>query len=207
MMKVTAIEQNGNYKYKIFLDEVYAFWLSWKEIKYFKIKEGSTISEEQFQKIMKEVVLEKCKRKALSYLNLSDQTEYELRQKLKRQLYVEEIVEQAIAYLYCCHYLDDERYIQYFIERNKNIHSKRWIEQKLQIKGIRKEQLLEYWGEDYTEENAIEKAVHRKLKGRKIADRAEREKVLGYLFRQGYSVSSAMRVIRNYEEKMLNTQL
>lgn len=204
-MRVTAIEQNGKYKYKVFLDEAYVFWLSWKELNFLKLKEGTDVSEEQFQKIMKEVILEKCKRKAISYLNLSDQTEYELRQKLKRQLYIEEIVEKTIAYLYCCHYLDDKRVIRYFIERNKNIHSKRWIEQKLQVKGIKREQLSEFWGEEYSEENAIERSINRKLKGRKIADCAERQKVLGYLFRQGYSISSSMHAIKNYEEKRLNT--
>ncbi len=204
-MKVTAIEQSDKYKYKVFLDEVYVFWLSWKELNFWKLKEGIDITREQFQKIMKETVLEKCKRKAISYLNLSDRTEYELRQKLKQQLYVEEIVDQTIAYLYGCHYLNDDRYIRYFIERNKSIHSKRWMEQKLQIKGIKREQLSMYWGDDYSEEDAIQKAVNRKLKGRSIADRAEKEKVLGYLFRQGYSVSSSMQAIKNYEEKMLNT--
>lgn len=204
-MRVTTIEQCGKYKYKVFLDEVYVFWLSWRELNFWKLREGIDISKEQFQKIMKESILEKCKRKAISYLNLSDRTECELRQKLKQQLYVEEIVDQTIAYLYHCHYLDDDRFIRYFIERNKNIHSKRWMEQKLQTKGIKREQLSEYWEDNYSEEDAIQRAVNRKLKGRKIKDRAEKEKVLGYLFRQGYSVSNSMRAIKNYEEKMLNT--
>jgi len=37
-MRVTAIERCGKYKYKVFLDEVYAFWLSWKELKFLETK-------------------------------------------------------------------------------------------------------------------------------------------------------------------------
>lgn len=194
-MVVTNIEKDGKYKNKVFLDETYAFWLSKKELFFWKIKLGRELTMEQYQKIRKESILPKCKRKAISYLQLSDRTESELRSKLKLQLYTEDIIEQTIDYLLAYAYLDDSRVISRYIEQHKKRHSKRWIEQHLLQKGIRKEQIAEYWGEDYSEDEAIKKALYKKTKGNEITDYRERQKVVAYLGRQGFPMVQILKVM------------
>ena len=194
-MLVTNVEKDGKYKYKVFLDELYAFWLSKKELYFLKIKLGTELTAEQYKKIRKEIILPKCKRKAISYLQLCDRTENELRGKLKLQLYAEDIIDQTIEYLRLYGYLDDSRVIVRYIEQHRKRHSKRWIEQHLLQKGIHREQLLEYWGEDYSEDEAIKKAIYKKTKGNRFVDYTERQKVVAYLGRQGFRMDQILKVM------------
>lgn len=194
-MLVTNIELDGKYKYKVFLDEAYAFWLSKKELYFLKIKLGTELTTEQYQKIRKEIILPKCKRKAISYLQLCDRTESELRSKLKLQLYGEDIIDHTMDYLRLYGYVDDSRVIVRYIEQHRRRHSKRWIEQHLLQKGIHKEQIAECWGEDYSEDEAIKKALNKKTKGKQIADYTERQKVVAYLGRQGFRMDQILKVI------------
>ena len=118
-MVVTGIEKVGKYKYKVFIDMEYAFFMSWKELYHWNIKENEMLNEVQYQNIMKEVILKKCKRKALTLLKDKSRTEYELRQKLYTNLYTQEIINQTVDYIHSFHYLDDERYVENFIDSNK----------------------------------------------------------------------------------------
>jgi regulatory protein len=198
-VQVTAIEKNGKYKYKVFIDGEYAFWLSWKELYFWKIELNGEISEEQLQKIKKESILEKCKRKAVSYLKFCNQTEQELRTKLKRQLYNEDIIEKTIAYLYDMHYIDDYRYAENFVDVNKKKHSRKWIELRLQQKGIKKDLSDDFFDEEYSEDAPIKKAIEKKLKGASIQTREQREKILASLYRQGFSIYNIKKVLKEYE--------
>ena len=195
-MLVTNIEKDGKYKNKVYLDENYAFWLSKKELFFWKIKLGIEMTTEQYQKIKKESILPKCKRKAISYLQLCDRTESELRSKLKMQFYTEDIIDQTIDYLQLYAYLDDSRVVTRYIEQHRKHHSKRWIEQHLLQKGIRKEQMAEYWGEDYSEDEAIQRALFKKTKGKQVTDYRERQKVVAYLGRQGFRMDQIMKVLK-----------
>lgn len=199
-MQVTAIEKNGKYKYKVFVEGEYVFWLSWKELYFWKIQLNSEITGDTLKKIKKESILQKCKRKAITYLKYANQTEYDLRTKLKRQLYTEDIINQTIAYLYDMHYIDDYRYVENYVEINKKKHSRKWIEIKLHQKGISKELLSEFFDAEYSEEDAIRKAIEKRVKGGTISSREQKAKVLSALYRQGFSFSETSKILQEYEE-------
>lgn len=198
LLVVTAIEKFGKYKYKVFVDYEFAFWAYWKDLQYWNIKENQNISVDTYEQFLNEVVLEKAKRKAISLLKYMNRTEQELRQKLKLQLYPLEVIDETIAYVESYHYLDDDWYIENFIACNQKTHSQRWIEMKLTQKGIEKEKIQEYFMEGYSEEDALRKAIKKKVKGKKIGDEKERQKILAYLFRQGFSVKNARQVLNEY---------
>lgn len=198
-MKITKIEQAGKYKYKVFIDNNYVFWLSRRELFHWKLKEELEITQEYYAQILTESILEKCKRKAISYLEYSGRTEHEMRQKLQQQLYVEPIVEQTIQYLYQYHYLDDSRYIENFIQKNQEKHSRRWMEQKLKQKGIKKEQMEFYLKDEEVELEALRKSIEKKCKGNLPRESKEREKLLAYLCRQGFSISHSLKVMKEYD--------
>lgn len=197
-MCVTEIKKVGKYKYQVFLDGEFAFWLSFRELRFWKIAEGGELSEACYAKIMKETVLEKCKRKAIEYLKYADRTEAELRDRLSRQFYVESVIDDTITYLRYYGYLDDTRCIRNFIEKNKNNHSKRWIESKLKQKGVTRDQCDSLWGEEYSEEEPARKLLEKKLKGKIITEKKEKDKALGYLYRQGFSSAVVWKVWNAY---------
>ena len=200
-MQVTAIEKFGKYKYKIFLDYEFAFWVYWKDLQCWNISVNKEISMDIYEQILNEVVLEKAKRKAISLLKYMNRTEQELRLKLKLQLFPLEVIDKTITYVYSYHYLDDDRYIESFIASNKALHSKHWIEMRLLKKGIEKGKIQAFFVDEYSEEEALRKAIQKKLKGKNLENRAEKQKILAYLFRQGYSMRNAKEIISEYEKK------
>lgn len=199
-MEVTEIEKFGKYKYKVFLDGEFAFWLYWKELQCFGLKEHVCISKDTYEKILNEVILQKAKNKAIALLQYMNRTEQELRQKLKMYLYPSDVIEQVIAYLYDYNYLDDERYVECFIRCNKNNHSRRWMERKLVQKGIALNGIQQYFEDDYSEENVLRKALEKKMRGKRIDSQKEKEKVMAYLFRQGFSINGVRQVLKEYME-------
>lgn len=198
-MVVTLIEKQGRYKYKVFLDYNYVFWLTWKELYFWKVKVDEEISGEQYNKIIKESIIPKAKRKAISYLERSDRTEQEVRDKLKRELYQEEIIENVIKYLYICHYLNDDWVVENFIRANQSSHSRRWMEMKLVQKGIDKERLHVFFEEGYSEKDAIQKEIKKKLKGRERITWEEKNKIMAYLYRKGYSGYETRKLMEQIE--------
>ena len=200
MMIVTRIEKKGKYKYYVYLDYEFAFWMTWKEIWLWKIEENKEISFELFRDIMKNTVLERAKRKAINYLKTMNRTEMELRNKLKKELFPEEIIEQVIAYLYQYHYIDDDYYIENFIEYKKRGHSRRWMEERLRLKGISREKINKFFQADYSEEEALRKAMEKKLRGKRIVTREEKQKIIAYVYRQGFSISHAQEILKEYKK-------
>lgn len=198
-MVVTLIEKQGRYKYKVFLDYTYVFWLTWKELYFWGVKENKEISNEQYNKILKEAIIPKAKRKAISYLEKSSRTEKEIRDKLKRELYEQEIIENVIRYLDGYHYLNDDWVAENFVRANQFKHSRKWMEMKLAQKGIDKERVHVFFEDEYSEKFAIEKEIQKKLKGRKQITWEEKNKIMASLYRKGYSISDTRKVMEQIE--------
>lgn len=198
-MIVTLIEKQGKYKYKVYVDYDYVFWLTWKELYFWKVKENAEISEEQYKKIVKESILPKAKRKAISYLEKSNRTEQEIREKLKRELYQEDVIESAIKFLHNCHYINDDWVAENFVRANQANHSRRWMEMKLAQKGIDKERLHIFFEEEYSEEVAIQKEIKKKLKGKEQITWEEKNKIMAYLYRKGYSIHETRKAMEQIE--------
>lgn len=206
-MIVTLIEKQGKYKYKVFLDYDYVFWLTWKELYFWNIKENEEISDEYYIKIIKESIIPKAKRKAISYLEKSSRTEQEIRDKLRRELYQEDIIENVIKYLYSYHYLNDDWVAENFVRSNQFRHSRKWLEMKLSQKGIDKDRLHIFFEEEYSEKFAIQKEIEKKLKGRKQINWDEKNKIMAYLYRKGYNIHESRKVIEQIEIEHNNSNL
>ena len=70
------------------------------------------ISEELYERILKEVLLKRAQARSLYILKSMDKTEAQMRQKLKEGTYPEKVIEEVIGWLYGFHYLDDRRYAE-----------------------------------------------------------------------------------------------
>ncbi len=92
-MIVTKIESVTKTRFKVYVDEQFAFVLYKGELSRYRIVAEKEIEEEIFQKLKKEVVLKRAKLRALHLLNDMDRTEAQLRTKLKQGLYTEDIEE------------------------------------------------------------------------------------------------------------------
>ena len=188
-MIITNIEAATNAKYKVYIDGEYAFILYKKELSRYHIAAGQELEEGVWQKIRTEVIGKRAKLRALHLLNDMGRTEAQLRQKLERDGYTTDVVEEAVSYVKSFGYINDENYARIYIDNRKNRKSRKEIFANLLQKGIDREVVERVFEECYEGEDA-RKAIAQILKKKhydpETADRKETQKILGYLSRKGF---------------------
>lgn len=198
-MYVTKIEPVTKAKYKVFLEEQFAFVLYKGELSRYKIQEGSELSQDTVKEIKKEILEKRAKLRAMHLLERMDRTEAELRNKLKRDLYPEDIVEIAMQYVISFGYIGDRAYAKRFVESRQHSKSKLEIKMSLLQKGISKEiisEVLEEYYDDEDESAAIQKLLEKKRFSPATATEEEKKKIYGYLLRKGFSYEDIRQVIQ-----------
>lgn len=201
MMIITNIEAVTKAKSRVYIDEQLAFVLYKGELSRYKIKKDEEISEEAYREIIDEVLTKRAKIRCIYLLKSMDRTEYQLRTKLKQGGYPEEAVNTAIEYVKNLHYIDDNRYAQYYIDGRTGSKSKQQITQDLLRRGISKELIQSIYEqkepEDETEQ--IRKWVEKKRVDLETADPKEINRLYGFLMRKGFQASDISKVIRGRE--------
>ena len=189
-MIVTEIEMLTKTRYKIYIDEEFAFVLYKGELSKYQIRKDKEITEETIVKIKQEVLTKRAKIRAMHLLNAMPRTEYQLREKLAQSGYPEEVVETAVAYVKAFGYVNDEAYIRNFVISKQASKSKREIRMLLAQKGIKGEQIdfvLEELYQEETEADTIIRLMEKKHWKPDEMDEKQRQKMLGYLMRKGFS--------------------
>ena len=200
-MQVTCVEHLQKGKRKIYLDTGLSFILYRNELRTLGIREGDVLSKEIYQHIMKEVIGKRAKKRALYLLEKMDRTESQLREKLSSNEYPKECMEDAIAYVYKFHYLDDARYAKNFVRYSQDKLSRQQIKQKLMGKGVKSEDIEraleeEYFGDETTQIRKLLEKKHYKGPGRETA---EFRKTYQYILRRGFKSSDILREMNSME--------
>lgn len=199
-MIVTKIEAVTKTKYKIDIDEEFAFVLYKGELSQYRISEQKEITEELYQKIKKEVILKRAKLRAMHLLTDMARTEAGLRQKLRQNLYPEDIVEEALTYVKSFGYLDDYRYAENFIISKRESRSRKEIYAKLCEKGVPRD-LIDLAFENCYEDGdreAIRQLIRKKNIDIEHATEQEINKLYGYLARKGFRYEDIRHVTQKY---------
>ena len=160
MMRITRIEPVTKTKYRVSVDEQFAFVVYKGELSRFHLKEECELTEDTYAKI-KEVLLKRAKLRAMHLLNDMARTESQLRDKLKLGGYPSEITEAAITYVKSFGYINDDAYIRNFIDSRKDKKSRREIYALLRQKGVdmnRAEEIMEEMYEEHSDQEAIREA-------------------------------------------------
>ena len=189
-MRQVGIEPVTKTKFRIYLDGQFAFVLYKSELSSCHLKDGEAVTEDQIETILSEIVLKRAKRKAMSLLQSMDRTESELRDRLLRQDFPEETVDQAVRYVKSFGYVDDRRYAESFILSRKGRKSRREIYAELSGKKIDGEIVDEMMERCYEESDSGEARRHLLRKKHYDPSRAsveEKQKLYAYLARKGFS--------------------
>lgn len=199
-MVVTKTEMVASAKYKVEVDGEFAFVLYKKELDRFGIRENEELSEEIYHTIKKEVVLKRAKLRALHLLSDMDRTRAGLREKLRKNMYPEDIVDAVIAYVDSFGYLNDDRYAENFVLSHKAQKSRKELFALLNAKGISSEQaeraMESCYGED-EEKEAICRILQKKKIDTQTGSEQEMQKIYGYLARKGFRYETIRQVIQN----------
>ncbi len=143
-------------------------------------------------------VLKRAKLRAMHLLNTMGRTEYQLRQKLVHDLYPEDVIEQAIAYVKSFGYINDKEYARSYIDSRKDKKSRKELYMQLSQKGVDKELLEEVFDEYYDSvdsQTAIRKLLDKKKYDPEQSSPKDTQKILGYLMRKGFSYEDIRQVI------------
>lgn len=198
-MIVTKIEPVTKVKFKVYVEEQFAFVLYKGELSRFHLQEGGSLSEELYTKIKTEIVLKRAKMRAMHLLNDMDRTEGQLRQKLRQNGYPEDIVGQALDYVKSFGYINDENYIRRFVESRMDKKSRKEIYALLCQKGLKGSDVDSIMEEAYaghTEEDAIRDIIRKKRWNLEAADEKEKQKIYAFLMRKGFRYEDIRQVIQ-----------
>lgn len=197
-MLITAIETGRNNRYRIFGEDKFLFALYGKELKRYRIEEGTDIADAMVLSIIHEVIYKRAKERALFLLERRPLTTAMLKTKLKESDYPLEVIEQVVSFLEDYHYLDDEDYIRMYINTYSGRKSKRQLLYDLQQKGIARPRLDAYFEEnDYSEQSGFEYQFQRYIRKRDVRDRGERQRIFHYFYSKGFSVSMIESALKN----------
>ena len=199
MMTVTKIEPLSKTRYKVYLDGQFAFTLYKGELSRYHIAEESVIEDDIYDSL-RLIVIKRAKLRAMHLLSDMGRTESQLRIKLKQGGYAEDAVEAAIQYVKSFGYINDMEYARSFIDSRKDRKSKKELYATLLQKGVPAEIVEQVFEEaDYGEKDsrqAIEALMRKRSYNPETADVKEKQKMMGYLMRKGFSYQDVRNVLQ-----------
>lgn len=197
-MEVLSLVKLTKGRAKICLAGGTDFVLYKKEYESYGIEEGADLSEADYNQIVTDILIPRCKKRALHLLEKQDRSEKNLRDKLKEGGYSQEIVDIAIDYINEYGYLDDARMAASHIRFYQDSRSKLRLKQDLIGKGISADVIDRVMEEEYTsdESDLIEKLLLKKNYDKDNATYEERAKMYRFLAGRGFSSDSINRVLK-----------
>lgn len=201
-MKVTQIVELSKTRSKVYIEQEFAFVLYKGELRLYHVREGEELSEEDYNRILAEVLPKRAKLRAMNLLMKREYTKEELRRKLKQGYYPEQIIEEALDYVESYRYIDDLRYAVSYITYHEKDKSCRQIDQHLMQKGISKDTQEKAWqeweekGGRQDEQAMIEKLLQKRHYEQETADTKERQRTYAFLLRKGFSGEAVRKAMR-----------
>lgn len=198
-MIVTEVKpvRNSKKKVEVCLDNGTGFTLYKREAYRNKLEEGYDLSEEEYERILKEIFVPRAKSRAMHLLLAQDRSEHELRTKLKANGYPPEAIDIAIEYVAKFKYLDDERMARNFVRIHQKSKSSLVLKRDLSKKGISPD-LIEVALEEEnstSSEELIENWLKKRRYDRETADEKEKAKQYRFLLNKGFSSSDIMKYL------------
>lgn len=200
-MTITKIEKQANNqkRYSIYIDEKFAFGVSEEDLIYFKLKENSDITEQRYNYIMEYVIYTKAKDKAYKFLGYKARSEKEVRDKLIKENYPQEIINRIIELFKHYNYINDENYTKTYINNRIKFkpRAKRMLKYELVQKGIDNDTIENIIDSSNIDETDIAiSLLQKKLKNKKDIEQKEKQKIYNYMLRRGFDYETINRAFK-----------
>lgn len=201
-MIVTAIEEFGKARRKIYLDGQLAFVLYKGELSACHVRESEELAEEDYNRIMEDILWKRIRERCLYLLKSMDRTEYQVRTKLRQGFYPEELIDRAVGWLEKLHYLDDVRYTENYLRSHGTKKSRLQLQQDLTRRGVDTTTIKDGLAQmdDVDEEALIRRWIEKKKVDPENCSPKERQRLYGFLLRKGFSHAQIGKVMRGLKE-------
>ncbi len=198
-MIITRLErERNNSKIRIYIDDIYAFSLYPKEITKNAIEENVEIEQDVVRKLT-EIVFKRARAYAYNLLSRREYTAAELFNKIQKSGITINLAEIIVGELEKRGYVNDERFVQRYIENMAGKKSINTIKYVLKNKGIDNEILertISYNQEQ--EKQGIIKILEKKIKNIEEFDGVVKEKLIRHLLYKGFSYLDIQKVLDEY---------
>ena len=191
-MTVTDVIRISGNRYQIMIDGEFAFVLYKGELSSYKIEKEKSISKENYDEIIGQVLPKRAKLRAMNLLMAKAYTEKQLSDKLRSGQYPQDCIDQAIQYVKSFGYVDDAQYAADYLFYHGGEKNKKQLLLKLRQKGISDEIAAKAY-EDYcqmglapSEEDLICNYLTKKRYD-PAGDEKEKNKMIRSLLQKGFS--------------------
>ncbi|HCA33886.1 MAG TPA: RecX family transcriptional regulator, partial [Lachnospiraceae bacterium] len=189
---IDQIQKVTDKKGKVILEDGSSFVLYMGEIRRYHLHEGSEVPEAVLEEILGKVLVKRARLGCMNLLKTSDRTVRQLQDRLKRDGYPQQIIDNSLQYVAFFHYTDDERYAENYIRFRIGKKSRKIITLELEKKGVSSgliEEAFSVISEEQAENGqkegadiaAIRKLVEKKHYDPQNASWEDRRKLIGYL--------------------------
>lgn len=143
----------------------------------------------------------KAREKAIKYIMFKMRTSYEVYNKLLTLEFDEEIINKVIEDLTRLEYINDDEFVRKFIESNKKNKkiSKNMIKLKLKSKGINVSNVEKYFSDVGFDDLEVIKQLLEKKKFSSNLEYDEKNKIIAYCVRKGFSMNDVIKAIKEIE--------
>lgn len=216
-MKITGItaQQKNNNRVNVMVDGVYRFSLDIFQVADLGIRVGKDYSDSQLTELETESQFGKLYARALEYCLMRPHSAKEVRDYLYRktrstklrskktgELYdkpgvAQEVADRVFARLVEKHYIDDNKFTKYWIENRNQTKgtSRRKLTAELRAKGVAQSIIDVHLVESSrTDEDELRKVIAKKAKRY-----PDKQKLMQYLARQGFSFDDVRRALSEDE--------
>jgi len=209
MSRITKIEsQKKNPKRRsIFLDEEFAFGLDEEVLYKYGLKIGEELDQKKIDQILESEVKKESKDAALKFLSYRMRSEKEVRDKLKKKEFANDLIDEVIKDLKRINLIDDSNFASAFVRDkiSNKPQGKILLKQELWKKGIKEEiivKVLKEYFEDEEEELNLAKNLLEKRKKRyeNLDKNVAKRRMMSFLLRRGFSYEIIKQVLKIEEQ-------
>lgn len=200
-MRITAIKQQEKQKdrYSVFVDEAYSFSLSTSALLQSGLAVDQVLTQQDIKNYKQLSADDKLYGLVLRYIALRPRSQYEVEIYLARKKAPQQIIQKMLKALQEKHLLDDEEFARIWVENRRLLKpvSRRRLQLELQQKRVAQDIIDSVLREDKTEDKTtLKELIARKRKQSKYQDK---EKLMAYLSRQGFSYSDIKEALETDE--------
>lgn len=202
MVAVNNYEALGKGRYRVAFDNGVSCILYRSEAAQLSIEVQCSLTDENYDYLINEIVGKRAKRRAMHILEQMDRTEHQLREKLARGEYPQECIDSAVEYVKKYRYLDDERFASSYVRYHQEKLSRQQLSVKLSQKGVSKDIIAEALEMEYEADDGekIRNLLSKRHFNPDNTDRQENNKIYQYILRRGFKSSDILKEMRVFSE-------
>ena len=200
-MLVVRIEEFDKKKSRIILENNESYVLYKSERYKLEIEEGREVTKEMEEEIY-QILKKRAKKRCLYLLQKMDRTKQQLIERLKKDGYPSEIIEEAISYVEGFHYIDDTRYAKHYISSGSRTKSRRQLSFELEQKGVSSEIIREELETmDIVEEDVVKEQIKKKYGRIDITEEKNKQKIFRYFCNKVFTYEKVKVAYKKYLEE------